>query len=148
MMYKIRILFIACIWLCCSGWAFAQEVTLITETPETPVVSEGQVKLEWNANAEADLAGYQIHYGELFGVYDNVINVGNVTSYAVKGLEVGKPYHFVLTAYDTSRNESGYSEGVSVTGKDHTGPDLPSGLRESVLEITIIAETINIVPPE
>src|SRR5689334_25383635 len=50
------------------------------------------VKLAWNANTETDLAGYRVYYGTAPGVYTDNINVGNVTTYTVTGLNVGQPY--------------------------------------------------------
>lgn len=136
-MYKKQILLVlmACIWLCCSGLAFAQE----------PPVPEGQVILAWDANTEVDLEGYQLHYGVVSGTYDTVVNVGNLTTWTVKGLVVGTRYYFVLTAYDTFQNESGYSLEVAGDGKDGIAPALPSGLREVIPEITIIANTVNVI---
>lgn len=61
-----------------------------------------------------DLVGYKIYYGTTSGNYTEVIAVGNVTTYKVEGLQPGT-YYFALTAYDTSGNESGYSNEVSKT---------------------------------
>ena len=134
-MRKISLL-VLCIWLCCSGLAIAQEVTPI---------GTGQVTLSWDANTDIDLAGYQLYHGPTSGNYDTVINVGNQTFYTVTGLEVGKAYHFVLTAYDTSKNESGYSNEATGNAKDGEGPKVPTGLKEVIQELTIIAKKVNII---
>lgn len=76
------------------------------------VVSAAQVTLGWNPNSETDFAGYKVYYGSASGGYDNVVDVGNVTTYTVKGLSDGL-YYYAVTAYDTSANESGYSNEVS-----------------------------------
>jgi len=73
----------------------------------------GSLKASWNANTEPDLAGYKIYYGESSGNYTNSINVGKVTQYAITQLQDGVTYYFVITAYDTAGNESGYSLEVS-----------------------------------
>lgn len=70
------------------------------------------VKLAWDPNSENDLAGYKLHYGLASGSYSTTINVGNVTVYTVENLPDGT-YFFAVTAYDTSSNESGYSNEVS-----------------------------------
>ena len=41
--------------------------------------------------------------------YGQGISAGNATTYTVLGLSSGTRYYFVVTAYDTSNNESGYS---------------------------------------
>jgi hypothetical protein len=74
-----------------------------------------QVTLAWNANAESDLGGYRVHHGTTSGSYSVHIDVHNVTTYTVTGLTEGQTYYFVATAYDTSGNESGYSNQVSHT---------------------------------
>ena len=76
----------------------------------------GTIILDWDApttNADGtaltDLVGYKIHYGMASGVYDHSIDVGNVTTYTLTGLTKGQIYYAAATAYDTSANESGYS---------------------------------------
>ena len=74
-----------------------------------------------------DLTGYKIHYGTTSGNYTTVIDVGNVTTYTVTNLTNNVTYYFATTAYDTSGNESGYSNEVSktITGTaDTTAPVL------------------------
>ncbi len=69
--------------------------------------------LTWNANTEANLAGYKVYVGTTQGLYGPPINVGNVTTYQVLNLTTGQTYYFAATAVDTSGNESGYSNEVS-----------------------------------
>ena len=71
--------------------------------------------LQWNANNEPDLAGYKIYRATASGAYGAPIAViqGNITSYAMPGLQVGTTYYFVVTSYDSSDNESGWSSEVS-----------------------------------
>ncbi len=42
--------------------------------------------VEWDANPEPDLAGYNIYYGTESGNYDQSINVGNNISWFVDNL--------------------------------------------------------------
>jgi fibronectin type 3 domain-containing protein len=42
-----------------------------------------------------------------------VVDVGNVTAYAVTNLGVGTTYYFAVTAYNTSGVESSFSNEVS-----------------------------------
>jgi hypothetical protein len=69
--------------------------------------------LAWDPNTEPDLNGYIIYYGTQSASYDFVIDVGNVTRYAVTGLDPETRYYFALTAYDNTANESDFSWEVS-----------------------------------
>ncbi len=87
----------------------------ITLTLNAP--SSSSATLTWKANSETDLAGYKVYRSTISGRYDqgSVIAMlrGNVTSYQATGLEFGKTYFFVVTAFDIAGNESGYSNEVS-----------------------------------
>lgn len=72
------------------------------------------VTVSWDANTESDLSGYKVHYGRSSRNYDNVIWVGNLTSYQVLGLQGGQRYYFAVTALDFSGNESDLSREVSI----------------------------------
>jgi hypothetical protein len=76
----------------------------------------GTIILDWDApttNADGtaltDLVGYKIYYGTASRVYNHSIDVGNVNTYTLTGLAKGQTYYAAVTAYDTSANESGYS---------------------------------------
>ncbi len=82
--------------------------------------SIGSVTLTWDApttNADGtpltDLAGYKIYYRTSSGSYGTPIDVSyeNATNYTVDSLSSGT-WCFVVTAYDTSLNESDYSNEV------------------------------------
>ena len=61
--------------------------------------SGSDVQLLWQANPESDLAGYKVYYGSPTGYsFDNVIDVGNVTSYTLSGVSVSDT--IAVTAYD------------------------------------------------
>jgi len=85
----------------------------------------GTAILSWGANTESDLAGYKVYYGQS-RPYSQSLDVGNITSYTVGGLAEGLTYYFVVTAYNTSGYESGYSNEVSKTIPDVTAPLLSS----------------------
>ncbi|MFQ5674261.1 MAG: FlgD immunoglobulin-like domain containing protein [bacterium] len=78
----------------------------------------------WDANTESDLNGYKIYYGTNTLSYDEVIDVGNTTSFTVSQLQVGQTYFFAVTAYDFSGNESGFSQEVSLTIQSKVPPAL------------------------
>ncbi|MEP7152475.1 MAG: fibronectin type III domain-containing protein [Nitrospira sp.] len=71
--------------------------------------------VSWNANTEADLAGYRIYVGTRSGSYGfaGPFEVSNSTSFTVPNLPVGTTYFFAVTAFDKSGNESTKSAEVS-----------------------------------
>jgi hypothetical protein len=79
--------------------------------------SEATISVAWDADAEPDLAGYKLYYGTGPGVYDHSVDVHHVTTYTLTGLTKGQSYYIVATAYDTSHNESSYSNEVSGTAR-------------------------------
>ena len=83
----------------------------------TLVVTEAQsssVTLSWNPNSESDLAGYRVYAGTVSGSYGNPVDMGNVTTFQIVNLSPGQTYHFAVTAYDSSGNESGFSNEASI----------------------------------
>jgi fibronectin type 3 domain-containing protein len=112
---------------CLPALFFISLVTLILLISSTNVYS-AQATLTWDPNSESDLAGYKVYYGNSSENYDTNIDVGNQTSYTISGLVDGNAYYFAATAYDTSSNESGYSEEVVYTAPiiDTTPPTITS----------------------
>ena len=95
-----------------------------------------ELTASWNANPEADLAGYYIEIGETSGNYDAPIDVGNVTSYdftvdVPEGTE--KTIYAVVSAYDTSGNVSEKSDEANKR-IDKQPPGKPTG---TVIEIKL-----------
>ena len=84
-----------------------------TQPPGTPPPTAGSATLAWNANTESDVNGYRVYYGTSSGNYiqgtAQGINAGNATTFVVNNLTRGQRYFFVVTAYDTSGNESPFS---------------------------------------
>jgi hypothetical protein len=77
-----------------------------TVTPTAVVVTA-----TWDANTEADLAGYVIAYGTQTGVYSTTVDVGNFTTWQVT-LTSGVRYYFAIKAYNTGLQFSPYSAEV------------------------------------
>jgi PKD repeat protein len=73
----------------------------------------GTVSLAWDPVTATGLSGYMVYYGTSSGSYPNKIDVGNVTTFTVPGLPDTGTFYFVVTAYDGSRTESGYSNSVA-----------------------------------
>ena len=80
--------------------------------PFSSTDSAAQIRLAWDPNTDADLAGYMVYYGTASGTYDPPIDVGNATTYTVPGLTQGVTYYFAVTAYNSSDHESDYSSEV------------------------------------
>ena len=73
-----------------------------------------EVRLAWDAKTEPEIVGYKIYYQGVTQSDLRSIDVGNVTTYTVTGLDPDT-YGFCVTAYDTSGNETGGSNIVSTT---------------------------------
>lgn len=74
-----------------------------------------QGKLQWDSSIGPNAAAYKVHYGTTTGSYASSVNVGNVTSYTLTGLQDGTTYYCAVTALNTSGQESVYSNEVTVT---------------------------------
>ncbi len=90
-----------------------------------PLAEAGTVSLIWDANGEADLAGYKLHYGNsprAQGSYTQTvpINNKNATTWDLS-LPTGV-YYFALTAVDLVGNESDFSNEVSAEVSDIPPP--------------------------
>ena len=96
-----------------SAAGISSKTVTVTLTVNAPATSSAT--LTWNANTENDLAGYKIYRATTSGGYGAPIATlqGNVTTYIAAGLQVGTTYFFVITAYDSSGNESPRSNEVS-----------------------------------
>ena len=91
------------------------------------VAQAESVKAIWDANSEADLAGYKLHYGLVSGDYETSIDVGLVIEHIIDVGSWGDGlYYFAVTAYDNAGNESGYSNEATYS-VDHTAPADPTG---------------------
>ena len=103
--YKILVLLLLLLWA----------LPVYSQTPS------GSVTLSWDPNTETDLAGYRMYYGTAsrddggYAIpnFHEAILVGTET-YVFPALPYGD-YYFAITAYDTSDNESGFSNEVFAT---------------------------------
>ncbi|MFK5585125.1 OmpL47-type beta-barrel domain-containing protein [Serinicoccus sp. LYQ131] len=94
--------------------------------PEAPVgvsatAGDGEVELTWDANGEEDLAGYNVYRSESTGVdaegtpVNGELVAAGTESFVDADVVNGTEYFYVLTAVDTSDNESEVSDEVSAT---------------------------------
>jgi fibronectin type 3 domain-containing protein len=81
----------------------------------TGTVGDTKATLNWSANTETDLSGYNVYYST-----DNVAfsklntSIVTTTTYEVLNLTNGTTYYFAVTAVDNLNNESARSTSVSV----------------------------------
>lgn len=73
----------------------------------------GQITVAWDPNVEPDVAGYRLHVGTASREYTQAIDVGNVTTNTLVGLDLDQFYYVAVTTLDTSGLESDYSNEVS-----------------------------------
>ncbi len=71
------------------------------------------VTLEWDRNAEPNVAGYRLLYGHVPGEYDQQLDAGNSTTATVTDLQPGWTYWFVVVAYNSLGMESDPSNVVT-----------------------------------
>jgi fibronectin type 3 domain-containing protein len=87
------------------------------DTDPYPQADPDEVLLTWDADDNEDVIGYKIYYGSESGNYAECVDVGLTENpetpwHLFKDLDKGKTYFFAVTAYDTSNNESGFSNEV------------------------------------
>ena len=81
------------------------------------VAGDATVGLDWNSSSEPDLAGYNVYRsttsGSAFGRLNDPLLAAS--DYVDNTVTNGTTYYYVVTATDTSSNESDYSNEVSAT---------------------------------
>jgi fibronectin type 3 domain-containing protein len=97
--------------------------------------SPTSVGLTWQANGEADLAGYRVFRGTAQPVVTTGTPLSGATllttaSYTDTAVTPGTTYYYVVTAVDASGNQSAASTAVPATppAPDTTPPGAPTGL--------------------
>jgi len=73
--------------------------------------------LEWDASSDPSVNGYHVYYGAQSGNYENYLDTGGISSspvfFTLTGLAKGQTYYIAVTAYNSNRVESGFSNEVS-----------------------------------
>ncbi|MDD2898196.1 MAG: Ig-like domain-containing protein [Desulfuromonadaceae bacterium] len=74
------------------------------------------VLLQWDANQEPDLAGYNVYYSADPSPLQDAfpINVNNQTTTTVSNIDPAKTYRFAVTSYNTAGVESGFSNIATI----------------------------------
>lgn len=68
--------------------------------------------LSWDHSSSPNVVGYRLHLGSQSGHYERSVDVGYTTSAIVQDLSDEMPTYIAATSYDSSGNESAYSEEV------------------------------------
>jgi hypothetical protein len=78
--------------------------------------ADAQITLNWNANAEANLAGYGVYQGSSSGTLSKVADIpAGTTTYPATGLTNGTAYFFAIDAVNTAEQRSARSGEISAT---------------------------------
>lgn len=88
--------------------------------------AQSSLRVAWNANTESDLAGYRLTYVPQGGGTSRTVDVGNVTTTTVTGLDLGRWYNFSLVAYNQTGGVSAPSATVSAFTTYLTGLSVSS----------------------
>lgn len=101
-----------------------------------------EITFEWNQVIPSDMAGWKLYSasqpGGPYTPFMDLSYSGNPAGTYSQDMTipevVGNPvdYYFVLTAYDTEGNESGFSNEVKWTAEDTTAPTSPQTLTVTV----------------
>ena len=95
----------------------------------TATAGDGSVSLDWADNSETDLAGYNVKRSTVAGgPYTQIASGVGISGYTDNSVNNGTTYYYVVSAVDTSDNESGTSNEASATPLDTTPPAAPTGL--------------------
>ena len=116
---------------------------LILSLVAVAAVRSDTITFQWNPNSEDDLVGHRLYFSETSGQYsnDSMIDVGltepNAEGFCTYSqyfaMVDGDSIYFVLTAYDTAGNESGYSNEVS-----HTRPSEAPSNPDAFIIVTVV----------
>jgi hypothetical protein len=105
-----------------SLWRSVAVTLFLVLLATSPATAAGTITVLWDANSEADLAGYMVSYGNQPGAYSTHVDVGNQTSFPFSVPDTGLAYYFAVRAYNTTNQFSPYSAEVAVRPPVLVGP--------------------------
>lgn len=116
-------------WLCAfflalSPAVFSAPLFLVDEPPGTNS-SSSLVTLGWNPSPSTNVTGYLLCWGLASGACTNHLDVGNLTTATVGGLEPKLTYYFTVVAYDYRGDQSPPSNEVSYSAPASPPPMIP-----------------------
>jgi IPT/TIG domain/Fibronectin type III domain len=87
--------------------------------------------LAWNRNPESTVTGYVVEYGTTSGSPSTTLDVGNVISRQITGLQSGRTYYFRVRAYNSSGQRSGPSTELAYATPGTPSQPVVSGVTPS-----------------
>jgi hypothetical protein len=82
--------------------------------PTTPTPTQHTVDLSWQPSSTANIVGYRVYRSAVSGTgYAPLTSAANILSYSDNTVANGATYYYVVTAVDSSGNESPHSNEVS-----------------------------------
>jgi fibronectin type 3 domain-containing protein len=108
---------------------------LLIGLPVLGFAATPKIELDWDDNTDSDLAYYNVYRSATSGGPYNKINTTAVLSslYIDTSVAYGDHFYYVVSAVDTSKNESVYSNEVSISLTDTEAPSTPSAFSAVVL---------------
>jgi len=95
----------------------------------TATENDGSVSLTWDHSAATDFASYKVYRSTTQGSgYNHLASGLTSNSYTDTAVSNGTTYYYVITAVDTSNNQSAYSNAAMARPHDDTPPAAPTGL--------------------
>ena len=97
----------------CTGGGGGDSAPPAAQAP----AATASLTFQWDAVSVSDLAGYKIYRSTTAGIYGSPIAIlsASTTTYQMTNLTKGVTYFFAVSAYDTSENESPFSNEQSRT---------------------------------
>jgi fibronectin type 3 domain-containing protein len=128
-----------------SGYSNEDSATPADATPPAAptglaaTAGDATVSLDWDDNGESDLDGYNVYRSTTPGGGYSQLNGALLSSsdYTDNSVSNDTTYYYIVTAVDTSSNESGYSNEASATPTDTTPPAAPTGLAATAGDATV-----------
>jgi len=140
-----------------AEWALISQGTELvppsdTASPAAPAAltatgGDGAVALDWADNTEPDIARYTVYRSTAGGGPYNAVATGvTFSSYSDNSVINGTTYYYVVTAADTSLNESVNSAQASATPQFPPPPAVPTSLAATVVSTSRIDLSWNAAP--
>ncbi|QQR83302.1 hypothetical protein IPJ72_05895 [Candidatus Peregrinibacteria bacterium] len=72
----------------------------------------GAIELKWQAPNDPNRIGFNVYYGKQSGLYTRRRTLGETNQFRLEGLSNGETYYLAVSAFDSTNQESDYSNEV------------------------------------
>jgi fibronectin type 3 domain-containing protein len=131
------------LWLILAAPLWGQGASEVPEVPAAPTfdllyqAGSESIRLQWDANTEADLGGYKVYWGPSTGNYLYFQTLAETPATPELTLRlINGTYFFAVTAYAESGLESAYSNEVTAT-VDRPDTDPPAPPTNTAVEVLL-----------